>query len=140
MKTYLTKFRAYCNESKEIKTFAGKEIEANSIDEAKAYCKAFAPYLTVVGEKVCEFGDCNSNNRDISSRYIFLLPDLFPKNTKDFNDFLCEDFWSCTDKEESKDGRTPMCLNQQLELALKREDYKEAARLRDLINQNDNNQ
>ena len=128
MKKYITEFRAYCNESKEIKTFAGKEIEANSPDEANAYCKEFAPYLTVVGEKVCEFEDCSSTNGDFGGRPLFFYPDALQNPLFDLF------------KEGIKvlHSNSDINLKEQLNSAIEREDYKEAARLRDLINKENN--
>lgn len=114
MKTFITELRAYCNESKEIRTFAGKEIEANTIEDAEKYCMEYYPYLTVLGELIGGFNDCDEV--DIGHYQCNSLYDLFKEGLKTVNQ------------------SQPIDLKDQLNIALEQEDYKEAARLRDLIN------
>ena len=54
MKTYVTKMQAIDKSDGQIKTFFGKNILANSWDEAEKICETHLPYLSVHGELVCE--------------------------------------------------------------------------------------
>lgn len=57
MNKYITMMRAVCVESGELKTYIGADILANSWNEAEEYCRLYAPYLTVYGEKVVELSE-----------------------------------------------------------------------------------
>jgi len=65
MKTYITTLQAIDNTDGLLKQFIGQNIIANNFDEAEAICNVLHPYLSVLGEKICEY-DENMNEVDVS--------------------------------------------------------------------------
>jgi len=65
MKTYLTALQAIDNTNGLLKQFIGQNIMANNFDEAEEICINQYPFLSVLGEKICEY-DENMNEIDVS--------------------------------------------------------------------------
>jgi len=65
MKTYLTALQAIDNTDGLLKQFIGQNIMANNIDEAEEICTNQYPFLSVLGEKICEY-DENMEIVDVS--------------------------------------------------------------------------
>jgi len=65
MKTYITTLQAIDNTDGLLKQFIGQNIMANNIDEAEEICINSFPFLSVLGEKICEY-DENMNEVDVS--------------------------------------------------------------------------
>jgi len=65
MKTYITTLKAIDNTDGLLKQFIGQNIMANNIDEAEEICIKQYPFLSVLGEKICEY-DENMNEVDFS--------------------------------------------------------------------------
>jgi len=65
MKTYITTLQAIDNTDGLLKQFIGQNIIANNIDEAEEICNNQYPFLSVLGEKICEY-DENMNEVDVS--------------------------------------------------------------------------
>jgi len=65
MKTYITTLQAIDNTDGLLKQFIGQNIMANNFDEAKEICNTSYPFLTVLGEKICEY-DENMGIVDVS--------------------------------------------------------------------------
>jgi len=65
MKTYITTLQAIDNTDGLLKQFIGQNIMANSHNEAEEICINSFPFLSVLGEKICEY-DENMNEVDVS--------------------------------------------------------------------------
>jgi len=65
MKTYITALQAIDNTDGLLKQFVGQNIMANNIDEAEEICNNSFPFLSVLGEKICEY-DENMDIVDVS--------------------------------------------------------------------------
>jgi len=65
MKTYITTIQAIDNTDGLLKQFIGQNIIANNFDEAEEICINQYPFLSVLGEKICEY-DENMNEVDVS--------------------------------------------------------------------------
>jgi len=65
MKTYITTLQAIDNTDGLLKQFIGQNIMANNFDEAEEICNTQYPFLSVLGEKICEY-DENMNEVDVS--------------------------------------------------------------------------
>jgi len=65
MKTYLTALQAIDNTDGLLKQFIGQNIIANNFDEAEEICINQYPFLSVLGEKICEY-DENMEIVDVS--------------------------------------------------------------------------
>ena len=57
MKTYITTLNAIDKNDGLIKLFVGQNILANNWDEAEEICIECFPYLTILGEKICEYDE-----------------------------------------------------------------------------------
>ncbi len=54
MPRFVTQFTAIDKTDGIMKTFIGEYINANNFEEAEIICKTKKPYLTVIGQLVCE--------------------------------------------------------------------------------------
>jgi len=65
MKTYITTLQAINNNNGLLKQFIGQNIIANNFDEAEKICINQYLFLSVLGEKICEY-DKNMEIVDVS--------------------------------------------------------------------------
>ena len=65
MKRYTTSFQAVDKSDGLIKTFIGNDVYSYSQQDAEAYVKSYAPYLTIMGEFVSEVDEFTGKELDL---------------------------------------------------------------------------
>ena len=65
MKRFTTSFKAIDNNDGKLKTYVGNDVYSYSQQDAEAYVKSYAPYLTIMGELVSEVDEFTGKELDL---------------------------------------------------------------------------
>ena len=63
-KVYLTEFKAKCNITGDLKTYAGEDVVSQSMEQAQFWCYLNKPHLKVVGCKIKEIDYHNNPKKE----------------------------------------------------------------------------